>query len=331
MNRSTFRCLALPAAFLMLVLARTAQAQLIVCYPKNATIRSAFENTVIVGYASTEDADNKQRPTSPNVTLVRGSYIPSGLHIRNSSRVTVKGGRLGSWDIGSGVLVAHDSSAVLVTGGSMEVLEAEDNSVVTIHGGQFHHEVSASDRSNVTISGGWTASVVPLRQSTLTITGGAVGGRPSFVDQDAQMWMLHNFRRNFKIRDFKIKVVSNSKRTAQTAAVPTQNPAVQTAAIPPTPPPAPPAPCLIVLENSIVNLHGGSINGSLKVSDSGTLNVYGTDLSKTLVDANAGEGYSLYKLSGILSDGFSLDGKLVYIKNDSAKVNFINTAVSSSR
>lgn len=74
---------------------------------------------------------------------------------------------------------------------------------------------------------------------------------------------------------------------------------------------------IIGYNDGIVNLRGGSILGAkLKAADGATLNIYGSDLTAQLVDPNAPNGYSLYTVSGLLSDGSPLDGVELRVRND---------------
>lgn len=87
-----------------------------------------------------------------------------------------------------------------------------------------------------------------------------------------------------------------------------------------------------ITDGSTLNLRGGKIAGDLYAID-GALNLYGTGLSKTLVDAKAFQGdYSKYTLSGTLRDGSSVSGKTLLVYNKyHARINFINAIVSQSK
>jgi len=71
------------------------------------------------------------------------------------------------------------------------------------------------------------------------------------------------------------------------------------------------------LNEGILNLYGGQILAPfLRSAEGGTLNIYGTGLSAQLTNPNAPNGYSLYTLAGLLSDGSSLDGVQLRVRND---------------
>lgn len=69
--------------------------------------------------------------------------------------------------------------------------------------------------------------------------------------------------------------------------------------------------------DGILNMYGGRILAPfLRASEGGTINIYGTGLVAQLIDPNYGNGNSLYSLSGLLSDGSSLDGVQLVVRND---------------
>lgn len=83
-----------------------------------------------------------------------------------------------------------------------------------------------------------------------------------------------------------------------------------------------------VYTNSRVNYTGGNVSNGLYASVNGVLHIYGTNLSSVLTNPNANGGSSsLYTLSGTLLDGTSVDGKEVYIQNQSNARFFLHNAV----
>lgn len=69
--------------------------------------------------------------------------------------------------------------------------------------------------------------------------------------------------------------------------------------------------------DGILDLRGGSVLGaSLTASEGGTFNIYGSGLAAQLLNPNAPGGYSLYSISGLLSDGSPLDGVQLRVRND---------------
>jgi|GEM_PF-6448899 len=83
------------------------------------------------------------------------------------------------------------------------------------------------------------------------------------------------------------------------------------------------------LNDGILNLYGGNVfAASLRALEGGTLNIYGTGLSALLTNPSTG-GSSLYTLSGLLSDGSSLDGIQLFVRNNgvtygNSRFNLIN-------
>ncbi|MBS0190878.1 MAG: hypothetical protein U0573_03160 [Phycisphaerales bacterium] len=74
---------------------------------------------------------------------------------------------------------------------------------------------------------------------------------------------------------------------------------------------------LSALNDGVLNLRGGTIQSDfVRAAEGGTLNIYGTNLTATLLDGRGANGYSIYKLSGLLADGSSIDGLEMLIRND---------------
>lgn len=79
---------------------------------------------------------------------------------------------------------------------------------------------------------------------------------------------------------------------------------------------------VIAFDNSTINVRGGSIQGGFQARFSGTINLYGTGLKAARVKADAilttatgtSGPYTLYTLSGKLSDGANLSGKTLYVE-----------------
>ncbi len=214
----------------------------------------------------------------------------------------------------SGFLNVYNKSRVTVSGGNIGGhsvggiefydygsgrLDAYDSSSVTVSGGTFEI-LSASDHSTVTVKGGSigvhqvSGAVYAYDHSTVTVSGGEM------MELDAAGYST-------------LTVTGGRIDNRQTAFNKY-------------------GPCLTASDRSVVNLRGGHIAGSLKANDSSTLNLYGTGLNKTVKDANTLSGYSLYTLSGKLSDGTDITGKLLYVKNHSqATVNFVDTSASQNQ
>ncbi len=81
---------------------------------------------------------------------------------------------------------------------------------------------------------------------------------------------------------------------------------------------------LVALDRSVVNLSGGSVP-QINALEESQINVYGNDLSKTLVNPNI-SGTSQYTLTGFLEDGTNIAGLTVFLQNNSgARLNIFNT------
>ncbi len=82
---------------------------------------------------------------------------------------------------------------------------------------------------------------------------------------------------------------------------------------------------LYAKDHGTLNLRGGSI-AEIYIEDHGTINIYGTGLSKKSVDSHSQGMLAKYVLSGKLTDGTSINGKMLLVpERDGAKVNLINT------
>jgi hypothetical protein len=66
----------------------------------------------------------------------------------------------------------------------------------------------------------------------------------------------------------------------------------------------------------ILNFYGGTFGGTLRAAEGGTINIYGSGLVSSLLNPNAGNGYSLYALSGMLEDGTVLTHADLRVRND---------------
>lgn len=88
---------------------------------------------------------------------------------------------------------------------------------------------------------------------------------------------------------------------------------------------------VIVGEHGTLNLKGGTMKGEISLGPGGTLNVFGTNLNKKLLrpgetkySASYADQADQYVLSGTLSDGTALAGKVLLVsKTGGSKVNFI--------
>ena len=83
-------------------------------------------------------------------------------------------------------------------------------------------------------------------------------------------------------------------------------------------------------DNSIANISGGSIPDGMTVYQSSTLNFFGTGLNATLIDPNDVNGFSDYTLSGTLADGTSLSALPFFIQNGNGASFTLNTVGSSA-
>ncbi len=81
-----------------------------------------------------------------------------------------------------------------------------------------------------------------------------------------------------------------------------------------------------VYGGSRMDVRGGSFGNDLYLSESGTLNFFGTGLRAVYAAPDAA-GYNKLALSGVLSDGSSLDGKFLYKQVGSAAQVWFNPAL----
>lgn len=85
-----------------------------------------------------------------------------------------------------------------------------------------------------------------------------------------------------------------------------------------------------ISNGSTVDWSGGTVSGNVSVLNAGTLNVFGSGLSQSLVNPNSG-GFSLYVVSGALSDGTLLTNKTIGVQNGgSASLNLVNVPEAST-
>ncbi len=231
MLRPIFRTAVLPAALLLLGLARIANAQAQDTYfPNDATVDYPVSSNVVVGYANYDDFYNRTNPTSPIINFVNGGSISgvdrfnSNVFIYNNSAINVSGGVIGN------NLYAFDKSAVFVSGGDINLgLVAYGSSTVTVSGGSVAIGVRAEDNSTVTVSGGSIGIFLTADNSgTLNMTGTGLGA--TFVGMDVFLAKTNIF---FSVRSamepastegsWVLKMVATQKSTSST---PSPNPAV---------------------------------------------------------------------------------------------------------
>lgn len=78
---------------------------------------------------------------------------------------------------------------------------------------------------------------------------------------------------------------------------------------------------VVVLDKAEFNRYGGTVGGKVQdisgtyINDDGTLSLFGYDLSSSLIDPNYNNQFSLYRLSGFLSDNTNLSGELLFVEN----------------
>ena len=88
---------------------------------------------------------------------------------------------------------------------------------------------------------------------------------------------------------------------------------------------------VLVGEQATVNIKGGTIKGDFVVGPGGVLNLFGANIAKRLLQqgergyfADSAEQEDQYLLSGMLSDGTALTGKVLRVgKSGDSKVNFV--------
>jgi len=108
-------------------------------------------------------------PTS--VALVTGGVVGGILEAHETSSITMSGGTAGG-------LATVESSSATLSGGSASDLDASGSSTITMTGGSVHGELGAVDTSSITVTGGTAANanVYAEGSATPTITGGTFAG-----------------------------------------------------------------------------------------------------------------------------------------------------------
>lgn len=123
---------------------------------KDTTLKTALVGSVTVGYASKSDYDNDKRPVSPTITLVRGASITHTLTVTHSSKVFIRGGRIGyrERNFYGGEVLAGDTSSVVFTGGTAYTLSATQQSIATLTGGTILSSILVGEQGTMNVKGG---------------------------------------------------------------------------------------------------------------------------------------------------------------------------------
>ena len=280
MNRTLRNTLAL-GTFALLGLSRPAHAQN-VYFPVNTTINSDVPNPpnpnryAIVGYANDTDFAAMLNPTSPTVNLVSG-VIWGNIQVYDQSVLNMSGGRVNVR------LRSYNNSTVNVTGGDTgPSLEANGSSIVNLRGGgQEGNHFFASDYSVINVTGGSPGHIYMGGGSTLNISGGSVGeaiaqGRIVNVTGGTIRNVLWGYGGAINISGGYVNQVIAYGSVSITGGH--------------------------FVELQATNSEPYNSN------DGGIIDLYGSNLTKTLIDPNWDGYYSRYALSGKLADGTDLSG-----------------------
>lgn len=186
---------------------------------------------------------------------------------------------------------------------------------ITIAAGASLPDVEIFNSSVVNVTGG-TSTVVPYDTSTVNIQGGVVRTALSF---DSAVVNMHAGRcEDLEGQGARVNVyggtvgivVANSSISGLgdqlgSCAVDVFGGTFEAGSY------------LAAFNNGVLNLRGGLIQSDfIGAGEGGTLNIYGTNLAAQLVNPNSANGSSIYRLSGQLADGSSIDGVEMRIRND---------------
>ena len=190
-------------------------------------------------------------------------------------------------------------------------LDINNSSIVNITGGSLGFTV-ANDHSRVNVSGGSTSFLLAVDNATVDMTQGSV--------DDLE---LQGYRGTVRGGTVITKLVANSQSSMFGDVLGSCIVDVTGGNI---------AGELDAYNSGILNLYGGQLGGDLYAAHGGTINIFGVGLTTSLLDAHVNNRYSLYSLSGTLSDGAPLNNKNLYILNDGvtyghSSFNLVPTAV----
>ncbi len=292
----------LPAALLSLGLTQVAHAQN-TFFPEDATVDYNV-GYAVVGYANQSDLDHKTNGTSPTVNF---SY-PYSLYSLDTYNNSVVVDDASTNFFGAGVQT-HDRSTVFVSS-DLEIAVARDNSTLYFYG-YLRSGALAFGHSVLHITGtvGVNASVNCSEHSTGIMDGGSIGDLG--VGNDATLLMNIGHINGTVFASGHCHVFLNGGTIGQAfiarenAHIIINNRSVGGG---------------IFLDQSVAEIRGGGSNAGATAYDQSVINVYGTDLKATLTDPDFILGnkyhFSVYTLSGKLSDGTSVNGVGLYVQNE---------------
>lgn len=179
---------------------------------------------------------------------------------------------------------SFNSSVVNVSGGSVSALILHDSSTGNISGGNisggssgFSGFVLGLDQSVINMSGG-SVDDLEGQGKQINVTGGTVGTLVANIQTDSFGNPLGS----------SIVTVTGGSITGEADAY----------------------------NDGILNIYGGQFGGDLYARFGGTINVFGSGLSATLLNANYLNKFSLYSLSGALTNGNLFTNQNLFIEND---------------
>ena len=250
-------------------------------FPADTTITSTVTaNYAVVGYANYNDLSVRANGASPTINLLGSGYVSGNLDAYNSSAIHVVGGSASEID-------AYDSSTVDMSSGRIQYnLYAHNNSVVTVRGGSIGYYLEAYDNSVVNFSKGLVSSYMTAdSNSTVNFSGGTVQSFLQGVGSSVLNVSGGNFGSLQADGNAVLNITGGSSGGLRCGG------------------------------DSIVNVRGGSLSYTYYVESRSVMNLYGLGLTDTLVSPGAGGfSYSIYRLSGKLSDGKDVTGVSLYVE-----------------
>ncbi len=191
---------------------------------------------------------------------------------------------------------AYNSSTINFRGGSVDYLYTHDSTTINVSSGNVGN-LFAYDSTTINITGGSVGGELnAYNSSTVNFSGGSLGLFLIAHDSSTVNFSSGSINSLLDYSSGTVNVSGGYIGGYLTAAW-----------------------------SSTVNLSGGSIHDDLYVDDSGTLNIFGSGLTATLVNPNYLNGsYSLYSLSGTLRDGTVLTNKNLRVRNGTGASFHIN-------
>jgi hypothetical protein len=256
---------------------------------------------------------------------VQGGTVSGGLYSYHSSTVNVMSGSVNgifyvdhvaniSGGTISSILEGHSTGVININSGTISgTVQTYNASILNVTGGILSNAINVLDTSVATINGGSTSSISAFNNSIINLRNGTVD---SLYTYSTANLTGGNINYLFAASTGTVNIASGTTISGTLFASDTSTINLSGGVV---------SGSLYGQNTSIVNLIGGNTNNVYQY-DSNIYNLYGTNLTRTLVSTNVtstgavdpiNDLFSQYALGGTLSDGTSLAGKFLFVQNGS--------------